>query len=1000
MRLQAILVGAFLLFSGAPEARAVAPIFHETPLGGTHAARAMLERLARKPAGMDRAERVRTTADRHYKAIVILLQFPPDPAIPGDTGMLADTLAHPPSAYDSLLFSVGTQPTGSLRDYFREVSRGLFDIDGVVTRWYMAPHPYGYYTAGDFGLGSPPNNAQQMALDATVIADADLDFQLFDSDGPDQIPNSGDDDGFVDGIFVVHAGPGAEETGSPDDIASHKFEFENVYVSPGPGAIRASIYTTEAEKWAGLAPHTAPNQLNSIGTFCHEFGHVLGLPDLYDTSEVPTATEGIGEWDLMGSGNFCHALGESLGTSPSHLSAWSKITLGWITPQQPTVDQLGVSLTPVESGGPVYRLWTDGDNVGEYFLIENRQPIGFDEGLVRLSVEIEGLQAHGLVIYHIDESALGNNNAAQKQVDVEEAGGAESVSGPLGAQNLDLHRGMTASSSACGAAVSVTGNRGDRYDAWPGPLPARTFHSTSCPSSASNCGEISQVAVRNITETGQDITADLFVKGASVLRMMPAMDDSPRMGTPNNGNGLAECGESVRLHFPLLNQALTPTQPLYAKISGLDAHSTITAGDSIDYGSIGFAAFDSGTVVEATINAAPDPSGAGFHYSVYSAAGLVQADTVQLLVGVKTGICDDFETATQRWYGVPATCPSGSEWHRESGINHTTGGAWAWRLGPVGLIGSYADEEDARLIGQPIRLTGAGDTLSFYQRYDSELGRDGVSVEISADAGATWILLHPVPDYPFPGDRWSGSTQASFAQAKVPLAGFGGVVQIAFRFRSMPANGGLGWWIDDVTVNGDATCATTAVQVRRFTATALSPGPSVRLEWDLEGGACTTVGIDRATEGDDRGRIVTIPGGDGAGFYEDRDVVSGRSYRYWLTASRDGEAGAEGGPVDVAVPAAPGVPRALALGRAQPNPFNPSAAIPVSLDRDGHFALRVYRADGTLVRTLFDGPGIAATYRFAWDGTDDRGSAVGTGVYFVTLESDSRRRVEKVTLLR
>ena len=60
------------------------------------------------------------------------------PLIPGDPGVLADTLAHPPQAYDSLLFSVGTQPLGSLRDYYRDVSRGQFDIDGVVTRWYIS----------------------------------------------------------------------------------------------------------------------------------------------------------------------------------------------------------------------------------------------------------------------------------------------------------------------------------------------------------------------------------------------------------------------------------------------------------------------------------------------------------------------------------------------------------------------------------------------------------------------------------------------------------------------------------------------------------------------------------------------------------------------------------------------------------------------------------------------------------------------------------------------
>jgi M6 family metalloprotease-like protein len=320
-------------------------------LRGTVKAAAALERLAHKPAGMDRAQQVTHLALGHYRVIVILLQFPPDPLIPSDPGVLADTLAHPPSAYDSLFFSVGTRPQGSVRDYYRETSGNLFDIDGVVTRWYTAPHPYSYYTAGQSGAGEFPRNAQQMASDAVALADQDLDFRQFDSDGPDQVPNSGDDDGYVDGIFVVHAGPGAEETASGDDIYSHEFELDAVYHSNDIGffgAIKDSVYTTEPEKWAGLAPHTSPNLIMSIGTYCHEFGHVLGLPDLYDTRSDPASSEGVGEWDLMGSGNFNHAPGETLGTSPAHFSAWSKQTLGWITPTVLSADQTGVALAPVE----------------------------------------------------------------------------------------------------------------------------------------------------------------------------------------------------------------------------------------------------------------------------------------------------------------------------------------------------------------------------------------------------------------------------------------------------------------------------------------------------------------------------------------------------------------------------------------------------------------------------------------------------------------------------
>src|SRR6185295_3095633 len=185
---------------------------------------------------------------------------------------------------------------------------------------------------------------------------------------------------------------------------------------------------------------TTPGDLISIGVFCHEFGHVLGLPDLYDLDGNPDDSEGVGEWDLMASGVYNHLSGHPAGSSPAHMSAWSRIRLGWVTPTWVLQDSAGVTIPPVESSGQVFRLWTNGEDLGEYFLVENRQPIGFDAGLVRSSVEAGDGATHGLVIYHVDDAltfSQGNNNAAHKLLDVVEAGGPEILSGFIGAQNLD-----------------------------------------------------------------------------------------------------------------------------------------------------------------------------------------------------------------------------------------------------------------------------------------------------------------------------------------------------------------------------------------------------------------------------------------------------------------------------------------------------------------------------------------------------------------------------------
>jgi immune inhibitor A len=195
---------------------------------------------ARAPE-VDAAEQARTTASRTYRALVILLQFTDNPA---------DTLGHKPSAFDSLLFSTDTYPTGSFRDYYGEVSRSQFDVVGVVTRWYTAPHPYSYYVNNQSGFGGYPQNAQVMAADAVALASADYDFSQFDNDGPDGIPGSGDDDGEIDGLFIVHAGPGGEETNLTTQIWSHKW---NLKIPIGNHGVVARAYTSEPERWASSA---------------------------------------------------------------------------------------------------------------------------------------------------------------------------------------------------------------------------------------------------------------------------------------------------------------------------------------------------------------------------------------------------------------------------------------------------------------------------------------------------------------------------------------------------------------------------------------------------------------------------------------------------------------------------------------------------------------------------------------------------------------------------
>ena len=974
MRLAGLLLGVSLAF-GATSAAAAPPLDITGPdQHGIARARALAPLLHRAPE-VDRAEAA-GTATGVRRAVVILLQFP---------DLAADTLGHTPEAYDSLLFSLGTQPTGSLRDYYRDASRGQLDVQGVVTKWYTAPHPYSYYVNSQSGFGAFPQNAQSMAQDAILLADPDIDWSQFDGDG----------DGFVDGVFVVHAGPGGEETGSVDQIWSHKWNLPGGMPLDG---VTLFAYTSEPEEWGLNSATYSSGDLISIGVFCHEFGHVLGLPDLYDLDD--NMSSGTGEWDLMAYGLYTHSPLHAPGTTPSHMSAWCKARLGWIEPTWVTTDSLGVTIPPVETSGQVFRLWRNGEESNEYFLIENRQPIGFDSTLVRSSMEAGLGPAHGLVIYHVDENRLNNNNPTHKLLDVVEAGGPESGGLP-GNQNLDAPANVFATEEVCGEVASVRGNRGDRYDPWPGPLGTTIFNGNSCPNSDTNCFHVpSQIGIRDIAEAAGDVTASLFVTGASLMRLPVVVDDAPAPGTTNNGNGRAEPGEEVHLSVPLKNIGIAATGPLRAKLTPESAYMILDP-DTVVYGSIAPGASSAGTSVTTIIFPMPDPRGVTVALGVHAASGLVDSDSVQVLVGVKTGLCDSFEGTTHHWVSVPSGCDGVNEWHREAGVDHTPGGTWAWRLGKPGTIDSYAPSQDARLVSQPVRLAGVGDTLRFWQRYSSEPNVDGLTVEVSIDAAETWTTLFPIGGYNSAG-KYSG-TQTTFTEAVFPLTGLTGLVQFAFRFRSTPPNEGLGWWLDDVQVNGTDDCAAIAVAINRFDAVPLLDRPGVRLGWDLSENVGAAIRIERAGSSEARRAIATLPWEARSGTYDDADVTPGAVYDYWLTVSRDGEPSSTAGPVQAAVPAGvdpSGAPRVFAIGRVQPNPFTRAAAFPVSLDRDGRFMVRVYRADGSLVRTLADLSGRAGTLPFTWDGTDDRGNPVGTGVYFIQLRSGHRVRTQKAVLLR
>ena len=265
-----------------------------------------------------------------------------------------------------------------MSDYFNEISYGNFHISGEVDGWYQS----------SLSQSQAVENVRQYVAEIASLADPDFDYGLYDNDGPDNVPNSGDDDGYVDGLLVVYPGCLSGE----DNIWAHQSSLgSNQYVSndqtPNGEYIIVNSYMVCPELPGN--GNCITTDICPMGLYAHEFGHILGLPDLYDRDESDGDSEGLGEWCLMGSGNWL-----GYGNTPAHMSSWCKIEMGWLEPTIATSTTIDVPIAQLATSPSAIKVWEDDYRSNRYFLVENRQNDGFDSDL----------NGTGLLIYHVNEN--------------------------------------------------------------------------------------------------------------------------------------------------------------------------------------------------------------------------------------------------------------------------------------------------------------------------------------------------------------------------------------------------------------------------------------------------------------------------------------------------------------------------------------------------------------------------------------------------------------------
>ena len=446
--------------------------------------RATLEINPKIQADLDEAARLRPRNTDNI--LLILVEF---------TDNAANTAAHPPSAYEDLMFSTGVIPTESMYEYYQEISYGVFAVEGAVLAWITAPQPYSYYVGDAYGMGSYPNNSQGLLEHCVQILDPTVDFSQYDNNG----------DGYAEGIFLVHAGPAAEETGSTNDIWSHAWYYS---YSTDDG-VSTGRYSIEPEE-------NMVGGLIDIGVYCHEYGHVLGMPDLYDTNG---GSEGIGVYCLMAGGSWGALPGNP--ERPTHMCAEMKRRLGWMTPIDITGNIEDLVIPPAATHPVCYRI-DNPLNSDEHFLIENRAKIGFDS-LFRGD--------GGLAIWHIDYDGT-QYDETHRYVSLEQADG-----------NFDLMRDMA------GGNRDPRTNRGDAGDLYPGATENNHFSFSTNPSSTSYYDGTGIVTIANIEYYADSIRVDIYTD--PVLPLFRAISttvlDTVTASGTFNYNGDADSGETVDL---------------------------------------------------------------------------------------------------------------------------------------------------------------------------------------------------------------------------------------------------------------------------------------------------------------------------------------------------------------------------------------------------------------------------------------------------------------------
>ncbi|MFC1476237.1 M6 family metalloprotease domain-containing protein [Candidatus Zixiibacteriota bacterium] len=839
----------------------------------------------------------------------ILVDFEDNPWTAGDSTW--------PGFIDTMLFSEGEYPTGSMREYYLENSYGQFAVTGEVVSWRRMPRTYLYYVGNNAGIGPPDSNSQTLARDAILAADPFIDYSDYDTDG----------NGVVDGVMIVFAGHGFEEAESEESLTIQSHQWI-ILSAPTLDGVTFRDYTVQPEEHG---PHSGGT--NGIGVMCHEWGHILNLPDLYD---LDFSSWGVGRWSIMGNGNY---LGNS--HTPSHFDPWCKVQLGWVNVDTVQANLFNHAIPTFATTPTVFRLWMSGIAGDEYFLVCNRQQTGFD-------AELPG---SGLLILHCDD-----NKGSNMQ---------EYIPG----QGLPTSHYWVAVVQADGdydLEKYDDGNPGDAGDLYTDKT--TEFDDLTAPSSRGYSGLQTEVAVWDISASGPTMTANLDVTfSRPLLEYYTHYFEDPG----GDDDGIPDPGEIVDMFIYSTNLWKTTTD-VYLTISCSNPQVVFNNDTSyIDEITSGEIHLNYEDPINFYYPAGSQPTIADFYIN-YSCEGgaFTFAETVSVDFGPKQVLIVD-DDANYQGYDYTHYYTTALESLRiPHEVHHkdTQGSPSAAILGDYPMVCWYTGDDRAGSIL-------VHDDIVALQSYLDVGGRlfftgQDIAEKLSQTADSLFLVNYL-------GARYTGSSSIEPPFVR-------GV-------DDDPIGDGI-----SLVLNGTGTAA------NQRNPDNLEPVPeaSVSFIYDTLYSTGEIAGVTYA-----RGGFKTVFWAFGFEAVNPTWPELGLSRTeiladilYWLVGLSTGILEEE----DFVENDGRGntVPTKYTLCQNYPNPFNGRTVIEYSVapGQSGEITLDIINILGRRVTTIFAGTVTPGRHRVTWDGRDDHGRSVASGVYFYRLldrdgTSQSRRMV-------